>query len=171
MVYWRCVHPRTDHATFQHTLIVPPPPQRTVCCDNLPRWHSYNHTTSPVIFVHLCFNGNVLSQVTWRRPWHHVQPSLMRSVDVLLHDFRTHLWCPAGSSAECGSLVKLFLDPFMMSNWLSSEMWTFYHMTWNTFIMSNRLSSYRWTCCHMTFWTHLRWPTGCPAKCWKLWHI
>jgi hypothetical protein len=78
-------------------------------------------------------------------PYCDVLPPAQRNVNVFCHRiFWTHLWCPADFSAKCGYFVTGFLDPFVMSCCLLSEMWTF---------------------CHRIFLTRLWCPACFSAKC------
>ncbi len=88
-----------------------------------------------------------------------VYPATKQNVNILSHDFLSHLLCSAGCKVKCGSFVTWFFDIFVRSDRLLSEMWTF--VTW--------------------FLTHLWFPASFQAKCgrfvtwvldplwWRLW--
>jgi hypothetical protein len=123
---WCLDDPSTHKSTMRHFDPHYLSTQQTVCSDNSPCDILTPVRSVQVFFVHPSFEVDGLSHVTWH------PPSSKCSVTSY----------PPFPETKFGQFVTWFLDPFLMSCWLFSEMWTF---------------------CHRIFSTHLWCPAGFSA--------
>ncbi len=150
-----------------------PSTQQTICCDNLPLWHSstYSYMIRPSIFRSPRLQGGLLancdtmstlpkmlcyimSALSWSEIWTvchkivgpicDVLQTVWRHVDTLSQDFFQHV-CDVQPAFQWN--VDVLLHDFL------------------TFVISCRLLSEMWTFCHRIFFTRLQCPASFSVKC------
>ncbi len=152
MVHWQWVHPRTNHATFWSTLSVHPLIHLLVkiCpCDILtpiwfvqiprPIWGGRFVTRDMIstlfdVYLSCDIMFNLLLGEMWT---------------FLSHNFWTHLWCLAGSSATCGRFVTWLLKRWWWPSGCQVKCGHFVTWSLDTFVTSSLLFKKMWAFCHM----------------------
>ncbi len=94
-----------------------------------------------------------------------VQLAIELKVDILSHDFCKHLWWPIIWQGKCRRFVMWFLDTFVMTSQMSSEMWTFCQTIFGYICDVQLAIELKVDILSHDFCKHLWWPIIWQGKC------